>query len=121
MLAAAPSGPRLPDAAREQRTGDGHRHRADPGAPADRVPGRRARGLTGWWRAKPCSHDGIVWMGTNALEGYGRKLIRNVMPCAPSGERAMIPIAAANHDIASTNSARIAIASSHCPTSAPEW
>jgi hypothetical protein len=25
--------------------------------------------VTGWCDAKPCSHEGIVWMGTNALKG----------------------------------------------------
>jgi hypothetical protein len=26
-------------------------------------------GLPGWCSAKPCSHQGVVWMGTKALLG----------------------------------------------------
>ena len=54
-------------------------------------------------------------IGTNALLGYGRKLTRNVMPWAASGERTTIPTAAANHEIASTYSARMQTASSQPP------
>ena len=59
-----------------------------------------------------------MWIGTNALLTYGKKLIRNAIPCAISGLRATMPIAAANHDSASTNSARIPAANSQCSRSA---
>lgn len=33
------------------------------------VSSARSVSITGWCDAKPCSDEGIVWIGTNALEG----------------------------------------------------
>src|SRR3954452_22471426 len=73
--------------------------------------------VAGCDRAKPCSQEGIVDTGTNALLGYGRKLTRNVTALAASAERTATPTAAANHDIASAYKARMPAAPAHRVTS----
>jgi hypothetical protein len=70
-------------------------------------------GVTGWWLAKPCSHVGIVWTGTNALLGYGRKATKNVNPAAASGLRASRPIAADSHEMANMNASSTPAAATH--------
>jgi len=72
-------------------------------------------GVTGWLLANPCSHDGIVWTGTNALLAYGGNITRKVNPFAASGVLASSPIAAESAEMASTNSSRMPAAASHWP------
>jgi len=64
-------------------------------------------GVTGWFRAKPCSQPGIVPIGTKVLLGYGRNMTRKVKPLAASADLASSPAVAASQEIASTNSSRM--------------
>src|SRR6185503_3759619 len=66
------------------------------GAPSSRPRSVSMTGVTGWWLAKPCSHDGIVSIGTNALLGYGRNAAKKVNPAAASGLFAIRPMVAAS-------------------------
>jgi len=57
-------------------------------------------GVTGWFSAIHCSHEGIVSTGTNALERYGTKRMTNPNALAASGPDAARPIAAKRYVIA---------------------
>ena len=71
-----PTAPPMPPPRR--RGCPAHQASADPRVEPTGVPSSRPRsvsmtGVTGWCAAKPCSHDGIVSTGTNALLGVGQE------------------------------------------------
>src|SRR5262245_66397506 len=70
------------------------------------VPSSRARtvsmtGVTGWYRAKPCSQPGMGAIGTNALLAYGRNVTRNEKPLAVSGVFANRPVVRGDNRVGS--------------------
>src|SRR5262249_42207466 len=79
--------------------------------PAGRAPGPRIRArtafavtVTGWWVANGCSHDGMVWVGTNtALVKPSGNTTMYTAAWTASAVRTSNPTTAITHDQAYPN------------------